>query len=96
MSTTHSVVSIFAHQDKAAEAIKSLQALEHAAEVRGLSALGAAFYSIGLPSDSFLQYETALMAEKLLLAVNGTPEEVTSAERLLADTSAMHTRMHVG
>lgn len=73
-----------------------LGALDGAAVVGDLSALGAAFYSIGNPNDSILQHETAIKAEKLLLAADGTPNEVTNAERLLAGTSAMHTRVHAG
>ncbi|XVJ60063.1 MAG: permease [Tepidisphaera sp.] len=70
-------------------------ALEGAVVVGGLSALGAAFYSIGIPNDSILQYETAIRAEKILLVVDGSLEEVKSAERLLAETSATHTKVHV-
>ena len=34
--------------------------IENAVVVGGLSALGAALYSIGVPKDSVIQYETAL------------------------------------
>ena len=35
---------------------------ENAVVVGGLSALGVALYSIGIPKDSVIQYETALKA----------------------------------
>ncbi len=38
----------------------SCGALEGAAVVGGLSALGAGLYSIGIPKDSVFQYETAV------------------------------------
>jgi hypothetical protein len=33
----------------------------------GLSALGAALYSMGIPEDSIVEYETALKAAKFLV-----------------------------
>jgi uncharacterized membrane protein len=39
-------------------------ALEGAAVVGGLSALGAALFSMGIPKDSVLKYETALKSDK--------------------------------
>ena len=42
-------------------------ALEGAAIAGGLSALGAALYSINIPKDSILQYETALKIGKFIL-----------------------------
>jgi len=37
----------------------AIGAIENAVVVGGLSALGAALYSIGIPKDSVIQYETA-------------------------------------
>src|SRR6202789_3416525 len=51
-------------------------ALESAVVMGGLSALGAALFSIGIPQDSVLQYETQVKNGKLLLVAHGTPEEV--------------------
>ena len=42
----------------------------------GLTALGAGLYSIGIPKNSILQYETQVKNGKLLLVAHGTPEEV--------------------
>src|SRR5208337_2229429 len=51
-------------------------ALEGAAIVGGLSALGAGLYSIGIPKDSILRYETAVKSGKFVLIFHGTPGEV--------------------
>ena len=45
--------------------------------VGGLSALAAALYSIGLPKDSVMQYETALKSAKFLVIAHGTADEAT-------------------
>ena len=58
-----------------------VSALESAAVVGGLSALGAALYSIGIPKKSILQYETSIKAGKFILVVHGTPDEVTRTSR---------------
>ncbi len=58
-------------------------ALESAAVMGGLSALGAAMYSVGIPKNSVLQYETHVKNGKLLLVAHGTPEEVEHAKDLL-------------
>ena len=69
-------------------------ALEEAAVVAGLSALGAGLYSIGIPKNSVLQYETAVKNGKLLLVANGTPEEVERAEDILHQTQSQATTVH--
>ena len=45
--------------------------LETAVVVGGLSALGAALYSIGIPKDSVIQYETAVKADDFLVMAHG-------------------------
>src|SRR5271154_3517243 len=42
-------------------------AVESAVMLGGLSALGAALYSIGVPKDSVIQYETAVKADSFLV-----------------------------
>ncbi len=69
-------------------------ALESAVVMGGLSALGAALYSIGIPKDSILQYETHVKNGKLLLVAHGTPEEVQRAKDLLDQTEANLTAVH--
>jgi uncharacterized membrane protein len=63
-------------------------ALESAAVMGGLSVLGAAMYSVGIPKDSVLQYETQIKNGKLLLVVHGTSEEVAHAKDLLDNSDA--------
>jgi hypothetical protein len=69
-------------------------ALEGAAVVGGLGALGAAFYSIGIPKDSVLKYQTAMKAGKFLLIAHGTPEEVNHAKLLLDQTQHSGSTVH--
>lgn len=69
-------------------------ALEGAVVVGGLSALGAGLYSIGIPRDSVLKYETALKNAKYLLVAHGTSEEVQHAKRILETTSAHEVVAH--
>ena len=70
-------------------------ALEGAAVVGGLSAVGAGLYSIGIPKNSILQYETSLKAGKFMLAVHGTPDEVTRAKAILATSDALETQVYL-
>jgi uncharacterized membrane protein len=58
-------------------------ALEGAVLGAGLSALGAALFSIGIPRNSVLQYETSVGAGKFLLVAHGTEEEVGRAREIL-------------
>jgi hypothetical protein len=57
--------------------------VEGALLVGGLSALGAGLYSMGVPKDSVLRYETALKADKFLLIAHGGIEEVQRAREIL-------------
>jgi len=70
-------------------------ALEGAVVVGGLSAVGAGLYSIGIPEESVLRYETSLRAGKFMLVVHGTPDEVTRAKAILADAGATETQLHL-
>jgi hypothetical protein len=68
--------------------------LEGAALVGGVSAVGAALYSVGIPKDSVLRYETSLKANKFLLVVHGTVDEVERASSILHGTDAIETTVH--
>ena len=46
--------------------------LENAVLVGGLSVLGAGIYSIGIPKDSILKYETAIKGGKFVLIAHGS------------------------
>ncbi len=58
-------------------------ALEGAAIVGGLSAIGAGLCSLGIPRNSALQYETALKAGKFLVLAHGTGEESIRAREII-------------
>lgn len=60
--------------------------LEGAIVVGGLSAIGAGLYSLGIPKDSILEYETALKADKFVLIAHGTLDETTRAKEILSRT----------
>jgi len=69
-------------------------ALESAAVVGGLSALGAGLYSIGIPKDSALKYESSIKAGKFILIAHGTPAEADLARKILASTAAEEMNVH--
>jgi uncharacterized membrane protein len=70
-------------------------ALESAVVVGGLSALGAALYSIGIPRDTVLKYETAIKVNKYLLMAHGTEAEVAHAKDILKTTRPAELDEHV-
>lgn len=59
-------------------------ALEGAVVVGGLSALGAALVSAGMPKDKVIKYESALKVDNYVLMVHGSPEELRAAGAALA------------
>jgi len=69
-------------------------ALEGAAVMGGISALGAALVSIGIPNNSVVQYEADVKAGKFLLILHGTPEEMEHAKDRLDNTQATETTVH--
>ena len=69
-------------------------ALESAAVVGGLSALGAGLYGQGISRGSVLKYESSIKAGKYLLIAHGTPEEAEAARRILANTCAEEINIH--
>ncbi len=69
-------------------------ALEGAVVVGGLSALGAGLYSIGIPKDSVVEYESAVESDKFLLLAHGTANEVTKARDILQTTHPVKVSMH--
>jgi hypothetical protein len=69
-------------------------ALEGAAVVGGLSAIGAGLYGIGIPKDSILRYEVALKADKFLLIAHGTADEVAKAKETIERTLPVEVTVH--
>jgi heat induced stress protein YflT len=70
--------------------------IENAVLVGGLSALGAALYSIGIPKDSVLQYETALKTDRFLVMAHGPAAEVARAKTILATITPSSLDVHKG
>ena len=60
-----------------------ISAVENAVLVGGFSAVGAALFSIGIPRDSVLHYETDVKADGFLVMARGAPEEIARAKDLL-------------
>jgi hypothetical protein len=59
--------------------------LENAVIVGGLSALGAALYSLGVPKDSVIKYETAVKADGFLVMAHGSAKEMARAKTILGE-----------
>ncbi len=70
--------------------------LEGAVEVGALGALGAGLFSIGIPKDSIVKYETALKTDQFLLIVHGTAAEVARARDIIQTTHPAHFAQHSG
>jgi len=71
-------------------------AVENAVVVGGLSALGAALYSIGIPKNSVLEYETAIHADGFLVMAHGTSAEIERAKTILGSVNPSHLAVHAG
>jgi len=69
-------------------------ALEGAALVGGVSALGAGLYSMGIPKDSIVKYEAALKTDQFLLIVHGTAAEVAKAKDIIETTHPAQFSVH--
>jgi|ERR1700733_2937289 len=65
-------------------------ALEGAVVVGGLSAVGAGLYSIGIPKDSIVEYETAIKSDKFLVVAHGTADEVEKARGIMGSATTVH------
>lgn len=76
-------------------AAAAISALEGAVVAGGLSAIGAAIASIGIPHDSVMRYETAIKADDFLVMAHGNREEVERARAVLGTMNPKHIEMHV-
>jgi hypothetical protein len=61
--------------------------LEGAVILGGLSVLGAGLYSLGIPKDSVLQYETALKSGKYVVIAHGSAQETVRARDIIKRTN---------
>lgn len=71
-----------------------VSALEGAVMVGGLSAIGAGLFSIGIPKDSVIKYETQIKSDKFILVCHGTIEEMEKARSILENTKAVEVNLH--
>jgi hypothetical protein len=72
----------------------AMSAIENAVVVGGLSALGAALYSIGIPKDSVIQYEAAIKADGFPVMARGAAEEIARAKKMLGTTNPTRVDVH--
>jgi uncharacterized membrane protein len=70
-------------------------ALENAVVVGGLSAIGAGLYSLGIPKDSIVTYETAIKAGQYLVVAHGTSAEEAKAREILSTLKPADLTDHV-
>jgi hypothetical protein len=70
-------------------------ALEGAVVVGGLGAIGAGLYSIGIPKDSVVKYETAIGSDKFLVLAHGTAAEVAKARDVMHTTNPVEVSVHL-
>ena len=70
--------------------------IENAIVVGGLSAIGAALYSIGVPKDSVIEYETALKTDSFLVMAHGPAAEIARAKTILGTVNPTRLDVHTG
>lgn len=71
-----------------------ISVIEGALVVGGLTAIGAALYSIGIPKDSVIKYEEALKADNFLVVAHGSAEDMLRAKAILAASHPMQLDLH--
>ncbi len=69
-------------------------ALQGATAHNGLTALGSALHTMGIPKSDVINYESALNANKFLLIVHGTTGETSSANEILRTTETIELAAH--
>jgi len=74
----------------------AISILEGAAIVRGLSAVGAALYDVGISKQSALDYEAAMKADSVLVIAHGPAATMISAKILLGKLTPLRLDMHAG
>ena len=68
--------------------------VEGAVVVGGLSALGAALVSIGIPKNSIITYESAIKADKFLVMAHGSNADVGHAKTILEKSDPANVTFH--
>jgi hypothetical protein len=64
--------------------------------VGGLSALGAALFSMGIPKDSIIEYEAAVQADNFLVMAHGATADMARARAILGTSNASRVDTHRG
>jgi hypothetical protein len=72
-----------------------IAALEGAVVVGGLSAVGAGLYSLGIPKDSIVMYETAVKAGNYVVVAHGTAAEAAKARDIMSTLKPSGLTEHV-
>ena len=73
-----------------------ISGIENAVIVGALGALGAALYSVGIPKDSVLQYESDIKADSFLVMARGSAEEIERAQTILGASKPSRVDVHPG
>src|ERR1700735_2940850 len=60
----------------------------------GFGGFWGGVYSMGIPKDSIVKYETALKTDQFLLIANGTTEEIAKAKDILETTHPVSSSTH--
>ena len=68
--------------------------LEGATVVGGMSALGAGLFSIGIPKDSVLSYETQIKAGKFVVIAHGRRDELAKGRAVLGGATQYEGKAH--
>jgi hypothetical protein len=68
--------------------------VESAVLVGGITAIGAALTSIGIPKDSVIRYESAIKADDFLVMAHGSSDEMERARVLLQDAHPKQVDVH--
>jgi len=69
--------------------------VENAVVVGGLSALGAALVSLGVPKDSVVRYQADVEADGFLVMARGDADAVAKAKAVLRETSPRRLDAHL-
>jgi hypothetical protein len=75
-------------------AAAAIMAIENAVVLGGLSALGAALFSIGIPKNSVLEYEAIVKADGFLVMAHGTAEEAARAKAIVGASKPTRLETH--
>ena len=69
-------------------------AVEGAILFGGLSALGAALFSIGIPKDSVIEYEQAVKTDGFLVVGHGSADEMARSKAILQASNPTRVDLH--